>query len=114
MITIVTAGGNGGGNGISGQGGAGGPVIITYEGAPKFIGGTIRFDNGVTTHTFTGGSAVFEPIRRSTIATRMACKTLSILEALNIVPKLPAIQNWWSAHKASDAARGIQSGGGGC
>ena len=111
MITIVTAGGKGGG--ISGQGGAGGPVIITYEGAPKFIGGTIKFENGVTTHTF-NGSAAFEPIRRSTVVTRMACKTLSILEALNIVPKLPAIQNWWSAHKASDAARGIQSGGGGC
>jgi hypothetical protein len=51
---------------------------------------------------------------RNTLPVRFACKALTLLEALNIVPKLPAIQNWWSAHKASDAAKGVKSGGGGC
>ena len=51
---------------------------------------------------------------RNTLPVRFACKSLALLEALNIMPKLPAIQNWWLAHKVSDAAKGIKSGGGGC
>lgn len=49
---------------------------------------------------------------RNTVPISFACKALALLEALNMVPRLPVIQNWWSAHKASDAARGIKSGGG--
>lgn len=88
-------------------------VVIRYDGPPKFIGGTIKYENDVTVHVFTGSGSL-EPIRKSTVATRWACKTLAVMEAWGCVPKLPKIQNWWSAHKASDAARGIQSGGGGC
>jgi hypothetical protein len=88
-------------------------MIIRYPGEPRFIGGTITYENGITTHSFYSSTA-FEPIRKTTLATRLGCKTLAILEHLNLVPRLPAIQNWWSAHKASDAARGIRSGGGGC
>ena len=51
---------------------------------------------------------------RNTLPVRFACKSLALLEALNIMPKLPAIQNWWLAHKVSDAAKGVKSGGGGC
>ena len=90
-----------------------GAVFIRYPGEPKFIGGTITYENGITTHSFYSSTA-FEPIRKTTLATRLGCKTLAILEHLNLVPRLPVIQNWWSAHKASDAARGIRSGGGGC
>ena len=111
MIQITTV--QGGGYGSENVALNGGLVLISYAGAPKFIGGKIDYEGGMTIHTFYG-SATFEPIRRSTPATRFACKTLAIMEAWGIVPKLPAIQNWWSAHKASDAARGIQSGGGGC
>jgi hypothetical protein len=92
-----------------------GAVVVSYPGKQSMIGGEVYYDPVMdkTFHRFTQ-SAKFEPIRRSTLATRWACKALSICESLNMVPKLPAIQNWWSAHKASDAARGLKSGGGGC
>jgi len=91
------------------------PVTIQYEGKPRFIGGRIEYFPSInkTVHVF-NNSGAFEPIRPSNFMTRSACKVLSILERLNIVPDVPLIHSWWEAHKASDKARVIKSGGGGC
>lgn len=71
------AGGGGagnGGNGVPGTGGGGGGslhgaagpagrggsglVVVQYAGSPAFTGGTIRYENGLTTHVFNSTSAL--------------------------------------------------------
>lgn len=55
--------GSGGGGGLhgsqtSGGRGANGRVVVQYSGSPAFTGGTITYNNGITTHDFTSSGTL--------------------------------------------------------